>query len=283
MRLKLENLQKVVKQVIDEEKNSSFLCEEVSKALGTGVLVEHGINRMAESANEALDVMIVTGKSPGRVKTSLLMKFINSDSHEIRKLVARLLPESFLLQMANDKHPQVRAAVARRLPRKIVKEMIEKNPSDDYLKVLERDQRILEAGLPTPVVSDTEFDLYGEFPLGPIEDSVEHPGLTDQHYKTIAHKVVKDYGGNLEGQWEEIAVKRYCDSNETYGVLVDPFKLLKYVYEILDARDEAVMKEHSSLSNIAKKLRENSQMEEACMPVIYQILKTKLLLCLSPI
>jgi len=264
MGLKLRELQKVVKNVVREEKNAEILREEIVRVLGPTILVPHNLEKMAENVNDRLDVLEATGRICEQIRPSLLLKFIDSDSSEVRKLVARLIPENFLKMLMKDSDHSVRASVARRLSRSLVKEMIHRFPNDDILLDIERSKRLQEAGLPTLDIKDEEFDMYGEMSMGEMIEDVEHPGLTDAWYSITANKIVNLYGGNLEGQWEEIAVKRYCDSVSSMGLDVDHDKLLDAVYDLLEEREEKALGE-SSLKDLAARLRfETTEM----MPII---------------
>lgn len=264
MGLKLKELQKVVKSVIKEEKNAEHLREEVLKVLGPTILTSCGLERMAESANERIDILEATGREVGQIRPSLLLKFVDSDSVEVRKLVARLIPESFLKMLSTDSDPAVRAVVATRSSSGLVHEMVRKFPYDDTLRAIGRSRRLFEAGLPTPEVQDEEFDMYGDMPLSDATDDTQHPGLTDTWYKTLALKIVNMYGRNVEEQWEEDTVHRYVDSMKSMGTDIDRNKLMDAVYDFLDQRNERVMAE-SSLKSIAQRLRNEDMV---VMPVI---------------
>jgi hypothetical protein len=253
MSLRLKELQKVANNVMKRERSLETLQEELKRALGPTLLASRDLNRLAENANDRLDVLEASGKSHGRVGTSLLLKFADSDSPEVRKLVVRLLPENFLRVFMQDSNPEVRFALAKRLPRNMLKEMRRSFPYDEGLKSLLDSRQLHEAGLPAPEVIEGEFDMYGEEPLGSVFDADELD-LSDAWYETAARKIVKMYGDNLEGQWEEISVKRFVDSQASFGVEVDQQKLLDIVYDILSEREEDVIGE-SSLLSLAARLR----------------------------
>ena len=63
MGLKLNELQKVVKNVVKNERNIDALRGEIVRTLGHTILVSRGLERMAESANERLDILEATDKS----------------------------------------------------------------------------------------------------------------------------------------------------------------------------------------------------------------------------
>ena len=283
MQLKLEKLQKVASKVVNEEKRIEAFKTEVRNAVGPTVLVTHGLKLMAESANNQLDVLEKTGRSPGPVKTSTLLRFVNSDIPVVRKLVARLLPEALVQKMMFDVSPAVRAAVANRLPRNLVVEMVKRFPADDQLMSISQQKKLQEAGLPTPKAAEKHFDLYGEFPLGDAYDGIEHPGFTDAWYDTQAHKIINGptaYGNNLEGNWEEKTVDRLVDSYKSQGIEVDYDKLLKSVYKHMEIRDKSAIIasampktakddiDESALKNIVANLRFMSDYNPDVMPIV---------------
>ena len=264
MGLKLNELQKVVKNVVKNERNIDALRGEIVRTLGHTILVSRGLERMAESANERLDILEATDKSYEKIRPALLLKFIDSSSPEVRKLVARLLPESFLKPLMKDSDPAVRATVARRLPTHLVSEMTRRFPKDDTLRQISKAKKLLEAGLPTPEIEDEEFDMYGLEPIGDVFGDVDYPDLTDAWYDTLALKILNMYGRNIEEQWEEATVHQYVDSMASMGVEVDRQRLLDAVYDLLEQRADAVLEENS-LASIAARLRLE---ETVVMPVI---------------
>lgn len=264
MGLKLKELQKVVKKVVREEKNSKALCEEITKVLGPTIVSSHGVETMSRSANERLDILEALDRRVGSARPSILVKFVHSDSAETRKLVARLLPEHFLKMLMNDPAPSVRAAVARRLPLRLVEDMCRSFPKDDNLYSIKSSKKLLESGLPTPKVDDEEFDMYGDEPMGDMVGELDMPDLTEAWYDSQAQKLCSFYGGNIEGHWEEIAVRRFCDSMASMGVEVDEEKLMDAVYQVLADRDEAALEE-GFLKRVSSSLLAESM---EVMPVI---------------
>lgn len=254
MGLKLNELQKVVRNVVKKERNIDTLRGEIVRTLGPTILVSRGLERMAESANERLDILEATDKPYQQIRPALLLKFIDSDSPEVRKLVARLLPESFLKVFMKDSDPSVRAITARRLPLNLVSEMVRRFPKDDTLRDIAKMKRLVEAGLPDPEIEDEEFDMYGEEPIGDVFGDIDYPDLTDAWYDTTALKIINMYGRNIEEQWEEATVHQYVDSMASMGVEVDREKLFDAVYDLLQTRADVVLEENS-LSSIAKRLR----------------------------
>ena len=264
MSLTLGELKKVVKNVVKNERNIDTLKEELIKTLGPTVLVSKGLEKMANSANERIDVLEALDKSYEKIKPSLLLKFADSPSSEVRKLVVRLLPETFLKSFMRDSDPSVRASVAKRLSYNLVNEMTRRFPADEVLKQIAKTKRLNEAGLPDAKVADEEFDMYGLEPIGAVFGDIDYPDLTDAWYDTTALKIVNTYGRNIEEQWEESTVHQYVDSMASMGVEVDRQKLLDAVYELLSNREEESLQENS-LASLVNKLRLD---EAEVMPVI---------------
>jgi hypothetical protein len=271
MHLKLRELQAVVKNEMKKDKSFSALREELFRVLGPSVMVSHSYGKVFEAANEQLDYLEATGRNlqEGVIKTSLLIEAAGSDSIPARKLAARLLPLKFAKALIDDASASVRSAAAKRLPYSIVSEAVKRNPSDESLRLIARDKRIAESGVAAPKPVTEPFDMYGEEPMGAASKTpVPDDDLTDAQYDRWAHKLCQMYGGNLERQWEEIAATRHVASHyASTGVKLDRDKLLKKIYDCLDARDEAVMEE-GSLKALASKMLSESSGEEAFMPII---------------
>lgn len=283
MQLKLEKLQKVASKAMSEEKRSEAFKAEVRSAIGPNVLVTHGLKLMAESANNQLDILERTGRAANGVRTALLLQFVNSDIAEVRKLVARLLPESFVRKLMFDPKGMVRAAAAERLSLAHVQEMSKRFPSDDHLRSVVNKKALLEAGLPKPAPAEKELDVYGEFPLSDAYDGVEHPGFTDEWYNTQAHKIINGptaYGNNLESNWEEKSVKRFCDSYKSQNIEIDNKKLLDSVYKHMDVRDQAAIKNSKIGSSdldesVFKKLTKQLRFESTYNPIVLEFSEEK--------
>lgn len=272
MHLKLEELHKVVKKTIKEEQRHTALREELFRVFGPPVMVSKNHEKVAEAANEQLDIAESAGKQVQRsvVKTSILVEASVDNSATVRKLAARLLPEKMITRLLNDPSSSVRCAAAARLSYSLVKEAVKRHPQDDQLRSIVRQKKIQEAGLPKPKEVDEPFDMYGEEPLGDaVKTKVSDKDMSDAWYSRLASKLCSDYGGNLEGNWEEVLATRVVASHfSTTGVKLDREKLLKAIYDCIKEREDAVIGE-GSLKNLAKRLLRESYAEEmSVMPVI---------------
>lgn len=270
MQLRLKELQNLVKETKKEERTHCSLRSELYKVLGPSILVSEKSERIAEASNEQLDILEASGRFVDRsaAKLSVLIESSNSRSHQIRKIAARLLPEKFISKMIFDESSSVRCAAASRLPYGIAKEALKKYPDDDQLKTIVKSKRLQESGIATPRVQDEHFDLYGENPLGDlIRTQSPLKELPDTWYERLAQRLCKEYGTNIEGQWEEILASRVASSYyATSGIKLDKDKLLKSIYKYLEERDRLVVSE-VSLKSIARKLREESLLNEvAALP-----------------
>jgi hypothetical protein len=271
MHLKLEELQRVAKKTIKEEQSHTAIRDEFFRVFGPPVMVSRNFERVAEAVNEQLDLFESTGREVqrGAVKTSVLVEAATSNSAVVRKVAARLLPSKMAERLLNDPASSVRCAAAQRLSYSQIREAVRNFPADDQLRTIARQKKLNEAGLPKPEVNDEPFDMYGEEPLG---DAVkQRPGVdfSDSWYERLAHKLCSDYGGNLEGNWEEILATRVVASHySTTGVKMDREKLLKAIYDCIEAREDAVLGE-GSLKSLSKRLLRESHLEEtSAMPVI---------------
>lgn len=250
MRLKLEELKKIVDQTLVEERSVATLREEITRVLGPSVDTNVKLDRLAEGANYRLDVLERTGRYVDiNFKPTVLLKFVNSKSIEARKLAARLLPENAASRFQTDASAAVRNAYAKRTSLKNALRMLRENPRDDELRLIVNQKRLNESGLPDPVVVKEPFDMYGQR-LGDTVKQQHHKGseLSDLWYSSMASKFIQDYGTNLEGNWEEILAKRYCSSiKATSHVEVDEKKLYDEIMnQIIDHED--LVKENYSLS-----------------------------------
>lgn len=274
MRLRLRELQSVVKRVVDEERAAATLRAEVNRVLGPAVIAEGRVEVVAKMANDRIDVLERTGRASRLAfKPSVMVKWLNHASPEVRKFAARVVPEKFLTRMTCDKDSAVRAAVARRLSVGAVSEMLKKFPRDDELRVIYRQKKLAEAGIKQPA----------EEPLGhdPVEDA-ERLGdsakqddgaeLSEQWYRDRALKFMMDYGGNIEDAWEEVTARRYCASlKATSGIEVDEAKLLKAIKELIKERENRAL-ERSALKETLAWLKGQEEREllteTVVMPVI---------------
>jgi hypothetical protein len=271
MHLKLEELQRVAKKTIKEEHRLKGFRDELFRVFGPPVMVSTNYEKVAEAANEQLDIMEATGRGIDRseFKVAVLVEAATNKSAGVRKLAARLLPERLAAKLLSDPSSSVRCAAAKRLPYSLVKEAVRRNPGDDQLRTIVRNKRLREAGLPNAKPVTEPFDIHGDGPLGdaaktqsPLDD------MPDTWYERLAHKLCSQYGTNLEGQWEEILATRIVASHfSTTGVKLDRDKLLKAIYDCIKEREDKVIEE-GSLSAIVRRLRKESLLEEAVMPVL---------------
>jgi hypothetical protein len=244
----VNELKKVLKQTLAEEKAVEMLREEITHNLGPIVVTDVKLERLAENVNDRIDVLEHTGRGSNlNFRPSTVLRFAEHKNPEVRRLAARLLPERFAEKFVLDKDPAVRHAAARKAPIHLVKEMLRRNPSDDELHLIYRGRTLKESAKEKSV---------GERLKGAVK-SPAAPELSDFAYKNLAKTAIRDYNSNIEGQWDEPWVARYCASMKaTSGVQYDPKKLWEEIQSQLKDKDDRTL-ERYSLKEVASRLVES--------------------------
>lgn len=243
MQLKLGALQRIVNEIVDEDKRARELKAEIARVLGPVVITEGRLSDVVAAANDRLDVLDRTGRTNAlQWESKATMRWLDHRDPEVRKFVARVVPERHLPKFATDRSPEVRAAAAKRLPISSVREMLRRFPGDDMLRnVLKR--RINEAGIKQPEASPLGHDpVDGKGRLGNVARTQEGPELSEAWYKEKALSLMQEYGQNIEYAWEEQAVRRFCSSvKATSGIIVDESRLLKNIRSLIEEREDMVL------------------------------------------
>jgi len=270
MHLKLDELQKLVKAALTEEKAGDALRQEIARVLGPVIVTERRFVDVVAAANDRLDVLDRTGRSTGlswdsKVTTS----WINHSDPEVRKFAARVVPESTLSKMVGDKNSSVRAAIANRSKLSVIKEMIKRFPADDQLRSIFRIKKLDEAGIKQPKIQDEPFDVNGDRRLGDMARTQQGPELSDTWYRTQARRFVTDYGRNIEYAWEEAAVNRFCSSVKAIsGVDVDESKMLQCIKDLIEEKEDRALERDAvkETLNYLGNMQEQELMIEGCLP-----------------
>lgn len=251
------DLKRVMSQTLAEEKAADALREEISKAFGPPVNTDVKIEIMAEEANDRLDLFERTGRSLSYgVKPSLLLKFSNHPSSEVRRLVSRLLPEGFISRFISDKSSAVIHEIAKRIPLREVKALIKRRSGDDQLLTIYKERLLKE---------NSELPRVGETLKGNVKAGLAIPELSDSWYEQMAFNALSDYGvehgGPLENSWDETFVKRYCASlKSTTGIECDPERLWSSIQELLKEREEESLLKNK-LKSAAKRVFETKNVK----------------------
>jgi hypothetical protein len=255
MRLKLDELQKVVKKTIDEEKAAEALKTEIGRVFGTTVIIEGKLETVVASANDWLDVLDRTGRSSRLAfKPAITSGFLDHRDPEVRKFAARICPESYLPKVMNDRSPEVRAAVAARLQLPAVREMMKRFPQDDQLRTIFRaKKKLFESGVAKPETKPLGVDpVDGKERMGDAARTPEGPELSENWYHQHAMRFLHDYGGNIEYAWEDLAVRRFCSSvKATSHVDIDESKLLKSIKELIKEKEDNAMERNALKETLA--------------------------------
>ena len=102
MHLKLNELQKLVKATLAEEKSGDSLRHEIARVLGPVIVSEGRFVDVVAAANDRLDVLDRTGRSSGLSWDSrVTSQWINHSDPEVRKFAARVVPTTVLASMTS--------------------------------------------------------------------------------------------------------------------------------------------------------------------------------------
>jgi hypothetical protein len=224
MRLKLSDLQKVVKETLKDKQEAETFCNEIKNVFGPSVIAKDDLRSLAEAANEKLDVLEYRGQlNTVNFSRKIAMSMSSHELPEVRKLAARVLPENASAIFLFDNDSSVRLAAAKKAPMKVLEEAKKKFPKDDALNDLFEEKK-------------KEY-------LNAVEASASHNNedmLSDSWYEGVAKKLIQDYGRTLDTTWVGSAVKQYCSTvRATTRLPVDQLKLIEKMKELLDAHDEA--------------------------------------------
>lgn len=243
MRIKLNQLQEIVKEAFDEDRSLEALRSEVKRVLGTSVITTGKITEVISSANERIDYVEHAGKGPvDGFNPKTLIPFMESKNADLRRLVAKTLPLSFAKKLAFDRNPHVRYAVAQRLTPSQIKQVMKRFPMDENLNVIHK-QRLVEFG---EVKFPSEpFDLYGDKRMSDAFPEDEETTLSDAFYLQTAKTMMQDYGRTIDEGWEEAAVRRYVASERAVsGTIVDGKKLLEKIRELREEHEDILLKKY---------------------------------------
>lgn len=229
MGLKLSDLQQVVKKTLQEKKNSDSFCDEIKRAFGPSVVVSDRLESLAEAANDHLDVLEYKGRlNLVNFSHKVAERMVGHESSEVRKLVARLLPESSVSTLLFDKNESVRLAAAKKAPISLLEKATKKFPRD----------AVLQEMFQSRVISESENALESSA----TDKNVDM--LSEEWYENVARKLIQDYGRTLDTTWKGSAVKNFCSSTRaTTRLPVDAQKLMEKVNGMLEDYEKARAKE----------------------------------------
>ena len=264
MHLKLDSLQKLVKNTLNEERLAGELKAEIKRVLGPVIVTEGRINEVVAAANDRLDVLDRTGRAGGLStwEPKVTARWLDHTDPEVRKFAARVVPERYLGRVSDDRSPTVRAAVAARVPLSVVREMMKRFPRDDQLRAIFRHRKLHEAGITQPKAQPMGHDpADGKERMGDAARTGQGPELSEAWYHQQAMKFMHDFGQNIEYAWEEVAAHRFCASMKaTSGVEVDEAKLLKSIKELIKEKEDMAL-ERDALSETLDWLERQEEQE----------------------
>lgn len=261
MRLKLSDLQRVVNDTLQEKKHSDAFCNEVKSVFGPSVIVGDDIHTLAEAANDTLDILEYRGRlDTVQFSPKVALGVINHESSEVRKFVARILPEGMNSSLIFDLNESVRLAAAKKTPLKELKKAVQKFSNDIALKEV-FETRILE--------SKSAVELAAQHD--------EEDMLSEAWYEGVARKLIQDYGRTLDTTWKSSAVKQYCSSVRAVTRLpVDEVKLMDTMNTLLQDYEKARAKELGLNESLKKKIEESSFQDDNEIDVVDSLLEQDL-------
>ena len=240
MRLKLEQLQGVVKSAIREKKALDRLKLEAKRALGPIIDTSLGLRDFAECVNERLGVLERTGRPFASFDPRVVAVFSHHNDPTVRKMAANLLPEDQLSKFTGDKNNAVRAVVAKRVGLTTVREMMRAFPTDEELRLIYRKRVHARKNL----LEGEEFDIHGDEPIGDSGKTWEGVELSEDWYRTKAQDLLNDYAKNdsLDNHWEERAIVNFCEHTRvTSGVEIDKKKLFDALKDLVKEREDHLL------------------------------------------
>ena len=223
MSLKTAELQKVVRNVLQEKQKSDEFCEEIKRAFGPSVVVRNTLASLVEQANYCLDVFEHKGRlNEVNFSTKVALKMSTHSSPTVRRFVARVLPENAAISLLFDKDETVRSAAAKKAPLKMIQEAIRKYPQDILLRETFKNKKLMEVSALEASITDSAEDL-----------------LSDYWYEKTAKKIIQDYSHTLDVTWKNAAVRQLCSSaRATSRLPIDPVKLMNTIDDMLSKREE---------------------------------------------
>lgn len=232
MRLKISDLRRVVDATVQEKKATEAFCNEVKRVFGPTVDISDDIGLLSERANERLDVLERTGRlNYAKFSPQIALNLSHHEDTRVRRLVARLLPESSAVSFINDPDPLVRFEAAKKSPTKVISKALKLHENDYLLREVLEDKLLNER-------ADSALDSAAE---GPVAEEF----LSDWWYQKTAKKLFQDYyHRGLDTGWVPNAVKQVVIGNRaTNRFNIDPQKLMKAVVEMIADREEERLEE----------------------------------------
>ena len=217
-----------LRKVVSEEKTSEILKEGIIRDLGSVINYSSKLEDVVKEANDRLEVLERTGRPHQvNIKPSILLKFANHPSAEVRAFIAKSLPTTMLERYMYDRSPHVRHVTAKRISMRKLNEMVSYYTSDDELSYIQKN-RLEEKK--TPKSDVTTFKGVGL-------------DVSDGWYDTLALKVVMEYNGNIEGRWDEIYSGQYFNAMKaTSHVAIDKDKLYNAIQKVLRRKEQEALR-----------------------------------------
>lgn len=238
MSLSFGQLKEVADSVIKQQKLLDAVVTEARATFGPVISTRTDLSRVCSEILDRSDLLEARGvEMQHGFKTATLKKLLESNLQVARIVAARFLPPGLAKDLAFDRDPDVRYEACKRMPADVLKEAVGNYPADFGVKML------LEKK--TPAHDSEHLHMYDKKRMGKAARPETQPEFSDTFYHTHALKAMQDYGTNIEGQWEETYVKRYCASYCSFykpmGVMLDVDKLYDAVKEVMRKKEDDAM------------------------------------------
>jgi len=231
MQLRLSHLRSEATHAVERTRAVADLGSELRRVLGPTVPVRGTLAHMVEAVHARLDEL---GPHAGQgARASVLLKFVDDPSRDVRRLAARLLPPRLAERLGRDPDPGVRRAARLR-------------------SLCEGD------------------DEPGTRLTGDAVKQHEGPELSDGYYRSLAERLMQDFGRRMEFGWEPVAVRRLAGSTRALsGIVIDEERLLEALDDLRTEREEETLERPDRyLREAAGFLRRRAVAETPVMPLI---------------
>lgn len=253
MSLKVSRLQEITQEIKKEQALLESLKLETKNVFGKNISITGGLEHACYQVNNLLDILEAKNQVQNvTFKTTLAKKLLESKCNEAKRLGARTIPLNLAEGLRFDYNQDVRLEVCKRLNPELIDEVLDLFPEDFELQYVVEQKKKKQK-------EDSFLHIYDDKRLGASAKPFFQPELSDAWYHTVASKFLQDYGSNIEYQWEEPLVHRYCSSvKQSTGVDVDESKLYDKIQELIRQKeDDALLKAEKMRIKKLEKFRES--------------------------
>jgi hypothetical protein len=231
MKLKVQQLKAVVERALEDERLTSLVKEEVSKIAPRILTEDRRLGDICEDLVHEVDVARHSNQNVDRLKTSTVLRLVESKDANARLLAAMWLPQNQLHKLMNDPDDRVTYEVAERISLRELNGMLKRRPDDDQLELI-YNRRLSEA-------EEREGVMPALKKLGSTVKQNKTPTLSDFWYDEMAEKIIASLGGNIYHNGIKLLAQRYAATmKQSSGVEVDVNKLYDSIDELISTTED---------------------------------------------